>query len=141
MEEKLQYFTDICNLADYKLMKTLIDDTKDDPKPVVKKEKKNSDKKQPKAVNKQEEIDPEAGPSAPKEKGKIEVAKENYKKLRKEATQRSKAENKNAETKRNEKGGNENKKSQKLDKPFNKKFEKPNKKFNKPNKGKGNKRK
>ena len=137
MEEKLQYFTDICNLADYRLMKTLVDDTKDDPKPVVKKEKKDSrDKKRPKAVEKEDEIDPEAGPSAPKQKGKVEIAKENYNKLRKEVNHRNKAENRESAPRRKEKGGSENRKNQKFDKPYNKNFEKPsNKKFNRMKKG------
>ena len=70
MSEKLQYYTDICSLIDYRLMKTLNDDTKDDPRVVGNAGKKDfENKRKPKVVNPRkqndDDIDHEAGPTAP----------------------------------------------------------------------------
>ena len=70
MEEKLQYYTDICGLVNYKLMKSVDDGTRDDPKPKNRKEPKDlksaTKQKIKKADN--DDIDEDAGPRAPKSK-------------------------------------------------------------------------
>ena len=42
MVENYEYFREMCNLADYNMMKHLVDDTKDDPK-IGKRKKKEND--------------------------------------------------------------------------------------------------
>lgn len=81
LDQDFEYFTDFCSLVDYKLMKTVNDDTISDPKPRMKKKARD--------IRKREDLDEEAGPSAPKPKKEYKIEKV---KKRKENSDRNPAE-------------------------------------------------
>lgn len=68
LDQEYEYFAEVCSLVDYKGMKTVKDDTVSDPKP-------NPKKKKARDIRKREELDEEAGPSAPKPKKEYKLEK------------------------------------------------------------------
>lgn len=70
MDEKLAYYTDICGLVNLKLMKTVNDDTVDDPKPKRIKESKDLRPNTKRKIQNppKDDIDEDAGPTTPKQK-------------------------------------------------------------------------
>ena len=67
MDQDFEYFQTFCSLIDYRLMKTVNDDTVSDPKPRLKKKAKD--------IRKREELDEEAGPTAPQPKKEYKLEK------------------------------------------------------------------
>ena len=130
MEQDQEFYEDFCALIDYKLMKTVNDNTVSDPKPRM--------KKKAKTIRPKEELDEEAGPSAPKPKKEYRLEKS---KKRKEPQDKvNEIEEKESESAKNLKynrktGKFEHKskfqKSEERGRKFEKKFQKGDKKFEK----------
>ena len=130
MEEELNYFTELCQLVDLKLMKTIEDDTHDDPKPKVKRTQNKKPNLKKQGAKNDSDVDEEAGPTTPK----MKPNKETYNKMRElmKETEKGKDENINKNKNNNQKKNFSNEKA--------KKFDKGKKEFNKKGKQRFNKK-